>query len=102
VFANRAALALFGGEAQDDQLDQKLSMLCFSETPEPLVAAENGDPKISQILQLRRVDGKLFSGGNRPARLEFDGRVFRVLVIRDVTEQTRFEQSLQESEVLFW
>ena len=101
MFANRAALAMFGGEAQDDQVNQKLSMLCFSETPEPLVAAENGGPETSQILQLRRLDGKVFSGDNRSARLDFDGRVLRVIVIRDVTEQTRFEQSLQESEVLF-
>ena len=101
VFANPAAVSMAGGTRAEDLLGRTIADFLSPDNRESLLARladwRNGQSGVPLDLQLMRLDGQSVDVSVAGAALSDEQRTMQ-LSLRDITERTRAERLLRESE----
>lgn len=102
VFANEAALAVFGAGSRDDFIGLNVVDTVHPEDRELVVgnweAWRKGKGEDVVVVRRMRLDGTSFHGEGRHRSIIWKGKKAYLVVIRDVSERISAQQALQESE----
>ncbi len=102
VFANPAAMKIFGWTRDDEWAGKSFLDLASEESRESLSsvltsAPSSGPPARHEVVGLK-ADGSLFEMEITPARMTFQGKAAHQAILRDITDRRRAEHALRESE----
>lgn len=102
VFANQAAVEMFGATTEADLVGRQNSTLVHPDDWRRITASwsENDEANDSDLLEVRqlRLDGSEFIGQGSGKHISWHGRDAFIAVIRDVTDQIEAMKALAESE----
>jgi len=106
VYANPAALALFGAHEPAQVLGRPLEELIHPEDLAMLLErdrrlAAEGAPLPLARVRVRRLDGSYVATEGNTAALVYEGRPATLTIVRDVTRQSELEHELRSSERRF-
>lgn len=102
VFANAAALAMFGAESREEFVGRNVTETVHPDdrsiVTENWEAWRKGDGKDVVELRRMRLDGSSFYGEGRHRSIFWEGQTAYLVVIRDVSDRMAAQQEMQESE----
>lgn len=102
VFANDAALTMFGAKTRDEFLGMDVVQSVHPDDREQVIknweAWRRGEGEDIVVVRRQRLDGSMFHGEGRHRSIQWQGRPAYLVVIRDVSDRIAAHKALEDSE----